>query len=113
MPCKPPGRAFWLRSPSVSPSSALRPLFWEHEGNRAIRLGQWKLVSKHPGGWELYDIAIDRAEQRDLAAQHPDRVRELSAQWDTWAKRALVLPLPVNSTAGKAAKKKTAAKIQE
>lgn len=84
-----------------------QPIFWEHEGNRAIRAGQWKLVSKHPGGWELYDISADRAEQRDLAAKHPDRVREMAAQWDAWAKRAGVLPWPVNSTVGKAAKKKS------
>jgi arylsulfatase A-like enzyme len=82
-----------------------QPIFWEHEGNRAIRVGQWKLVSKHPTGWELYDIAKDRAEQHDLAAKQPDRVREMSAQWDAWAKRAGVLPWPVNSTVGNAAKK--------
>ncbi len=90
-----------------------RPLFWEHEGNRAVRLGSWKLVSKHPGGWELYDLAADRAEQHDLAAKHPDRVRELSARYEAWAQRAHVLPWPVNSTVGKAAKKKNAAKSKE
>ena len=48
------------------------PLFWEHEGNRAIRSGDWKLVSKHPGVWDLYDIAADRAEMHNLAAEKPD-----------------------------------------
>jgi arylsulfatase len=85
-----------------------QPIFWEHEGNRAIRMGQWKLVSKHPGGWELYDIATDRAEQHDLAAKQPQRVQEMSAKWDAWAKRASVLPWPVNAAnnAKKAAKAK-------
>jgi arylsulfatase len=90
--------------PSVSPSPRL--LFWEHEGNRAIRSGRWKLVSKHPGGWELYDLEADRAEQNDLAAQQPDRVQQLAAQWQAWAKRAGVEPWPVNPLgAGKAGKK--------
>ena len=73
-----------------------QPLFWEHEGNRAIRTGDWKLVSKHPGAWELYDIAADRTEMHDLAAQQPERVKEMSAQWDRWAKRVGVMPWPLN-----------------
>ena len=64
-------------SPRPSFPAAPRPIFWEHEGNRALRLGQWKLVAKHPGGWELYDIAADRAEQHDLAASFPIA----SAKW--------------------------------
>ena len=77
-----------------------QPIFWEHEGNRALRDGNWKLVSKYPGGWELHDIANDRAEQHDLAAKFPDRVKTMSAQWDAWAQRAGVRPWPVNA-AGK------------
>ncbi len=73
------------------------PLFWEHQGNRAIRAGDWKLVSKHPGGWELYDLAADRTEMHNLAAQHPGRVKELSSQWETWAQRAGVLPWPLKN----------------
>jgi len=42
-------------------------IYWEHEGNRAVRQGKWKLVSKHPGQWELYDIEADRTELTDLA----------------------------------------------
>lgn len=103
-----------LISPSLSPSfsGSPRPIFWEHEGNRAIRVGQWKLVSKHPTGWELYDISADRAEQHDLAAKQPDRVREMSAQWDAWAKRAGVLPWPVNGTVSNAAKKAAKSKSE-
>jgi arylsulfatase len=77
------------------------PLFWEHEGNRAIRKGQWKLVSKHPGPWELYDMEADRTETRDLAAAQPVRVQSMAAAWDTWAKRVGVRPWPLNGGAGK------------
>jgi arylsulfatase A-like enzyme len=69
------------------------PLFWEHEGSRAIRDGRWKLVAKGPAdGWELYDLAADRTEQRDLAAAEPQRVQTLAAQWETWAREHRVLP---------------------
>jgi len=67
-------------------------LFWEHEGNRAARLGRWKLVSRHPEGWELYDLEADRTEMRNLAEQHPERVRELSRQYEQWARRCEVAP---------------------
>jgi arylsulfatase len=69
-------------------------LYWEHEGNRAIRVGDWKLVAKHKAPWELYDMQADRTELHDLAAKMPERVRELSAKWDAWADRAGVLPYP-------------------
>jgi len=75
------------------PLQRTRPLVWEHEGNRAIRDGRWKLVAKENQPWELYDLDIDRSESRDLAAQHPDRVQRMAADWDTWAARAHVLPL--------------------
>ena len=70
-----------------------QPLFWEHEGNRAIRSGNWKLVAKENQPWELYDMAADRSEMNNLAAQQPGRVKEMAAQWDAWAVRANVLPL--------------------
>jgi len=62
-------------------------LFWEHEGNRAVRSGQWKLVSRHDKGWELYDLEADRTELHDLAAKKPAVVQELTAKYDAWAKR--------------------------
>jgi arylsulfatase A-like enzyme len=74
------------------PLDRRQPLFWEHEGNRAVRSGNWKLVSSYRDPWELYDIAADRVERNDLAAQHPDVVATLAAQWEAWAKRANVDP---------------------
>jgi arylsulfatase A-like enzyme len=67
-------------------------LYWEHEGNAAVRHGRWKLVRKHPGPWELYDMDADRSELHDLAAWHPDKVGELEGLYQDWAKRCHVLP---------------------
>jgi arylsulfatase len=64
-----------------------RPLFWEHEGNKAVRLGDWKAVAERRGAWELYDLRTDRAESRDLAAQNPAKLRELTTLWQDWAAR--------------------------
>ena len=75
------------------PLARAQPLFWEHEANRAIRDGDWKLVAKEGQPWELYDLAQDRAELHDLASTEPDRVKTLAAKWDTFAARANVLPL--------------------
>jgi arylsulfatase A-like enzyme len=69
-------------------------LAWEHERNRAIRAGKWKLAALHGKPWELYDLEADRTEMNDLAAQMPDRVKELAALWEQWAKRTNVLPYP-------------------
>lgn len=70
------------------------PIYWEHEGNRAVRDGQWKLVSKHPGNWELYDLEADRTEMVNLATQHPDLVARLAGLYQAWADRSNVLPWP-------------------
>lgn len=68
-------------------------LYWEHEGNRAIRMGRWKLVAKGPAGsWELYDMDADRTELHDLAAERPQRVAEMTAEWEAWAKRVGAVP---------------------
>jgi arylsulfatase len=92
---------------SLLPAFAGQPLsrdalFWEHEGNAAVRAGDWKLVRQgREGSWELYDLAKDRTEQTDLAAIQPDQVKTLAAQWEAWAVRANVKPYPESST-GKA-----------
>ncbi len=75
------------------PLPRTRPLCWEHEGNRALRLGDWKLVAKEGEPWELYNLAADRSELTDLAPSQPDRVRALAAAWDAYAARCDVLPL--------------------
>ena len=71
------------------------PIFFEHEGNRAVRDGQWKLVAKGTrGAWELYDMEADRTEMHDLAEKEPKRLKAMVDQWEAWAKRAFVLPWP-------------------
>ncbi|MBA4148930.1 MAG: arylsulfatase [Verrucomicrobia bacterium] len=81
------------------------PLYWEHEGNRAIRDGKWKLVAMEDQPWELYDMEKDRTEMNNLAAREPKKVENLSREWDAWAERADVLPLgaykPAYRTPGK------------
>jgi arylsulfatase len=70
-------------------------LFWEHEGNAAVRVGEWKLVrSGRNGPWELYNLAQDRTELHDLASEETGRVKELRAKWQAWAERAQVMPYP-------------------
>jgi len=60
-------------------------LWWFHEGNRAIRAGDWKLVAARNNPWELYDLSEDRAETRNLADRLPDRVAQLSTLWNEYA----------------------------
>lgn len=74
----------WRR---VGKDSTDHPLFFEHEGNGAIRRGAWKCVRTHGGPWELYDMTTDRTETTDLASSHPDLVEELAAAWQQWAVR--------------------------
>ncbi len=70
-------------------------LFWEHERNRAVRVGNWKLVAKGArGAWELYDLSVDRAELNNLAETYPERVKSMAKRWERWAVRAKVKPYP-------------------
>ncbi len=67
-------------------------LYWEHEGNKAVRRGRWKVVTRHPGPWELYDMVTDRTEVNDLSSKQPELVKELSGLYQDWANRCLVTP---------------------
>ena len=61
-----------------------KPLFWEFEGKHAMREGKWKLLGQEGGAWELYDLSLDRAEQENLAAMHPERVKAMAARHTEW-----------------------------
>ncbi len=69
--------------PAIAKDGAIEreSLWWLHEGNRAIRVGNWKLVAAKDQPWELYDLPSDRSEMHNQAAEHPDKVRELEARW--------------------------------
>jgi arylsulfatase A-like enzyme len=79
-------------------------IFWEHEGNRALKFGNWKIVSKteknkvftekDQNAWELYDVQTDPSETKDLAIQYPQKVKELALVWEKEAIRTKALPWP-------------------
>lgn len=85
-------------------------LFFKHEGNRGLRVGDWKIVAAGPSSpWELYDLAHDRAEDHDLAAREPGRVHDLAAIWtradeEYQRQGATGKPLPRAGRAGAARK---------
>jgi arylsulfatase len=87
-----------LEGRSLRPAFENKPIerdaiFWEHEGNAAVRVGDLKLVRKGAKGpWELYDMKTDRTELHDLASQQPEKVAELKAKWLAWAERCNVNP---------------------
>ena len=90
-----------LQGVSIAPAFSGRkinrpnPIFWEHEGNRAIRIGKWKLVAKGArGAWELYDIDEDRTELNDLSEKQPGRAKEMANLWEAWAIEAKAKPWP-------------------
>lgn len=74
-----------------------RQIFMEHEGNRAVREGRWKLVALKDKPWELYDIEVDPTEMNDLAAREADRIARMVKAWEDWADRCSVRSRPVAS----------------
>ncbi|MEM6777554.1 MAG: arylsulfatase [Planctomycetota bacterium] len=85
-----------------------RVLYWEHEGNAAIRDDHLKLVRNgSQGEWELFNLAQDRTEQKDLSADRPRDVQRLKRMWQQWASSHQVLPKPTKSS-----KKKNQRKTQ-
>jgi len=80
-----------LRGQTCDPHPSLA---WALMGNRAIRQGEWKLVSgASDRRWELYNLAVDRTETDNLAARDPERVKAMAADWKTWARQCEV-PIP-------------------
>jgi arylsulfatase len=76
-----------------------QPLFWEHQGHRAVREGNWKLVSRYPENqWELYDLSSDPTELKDLSSAQPGKMEEMSAKYEAWAERCQVRPWALTKT---------------
>jgi len=71
-----------------SPRTEQDYLAWELFGNRAVRQGDWKLRWEYKpfgkGDWELFNLAKDPAERKDLAAQNPDKVKAMLAAWESY-----------------------------
>ena len=85
------------------------PIFWEHEGNRAIRIENWKLVAKGSNGeWELYDLEADRSELNNLSEKHPERAKQMAEKWEVWAIEANAKPWPWNRNKKSVGSKKKA-----
>jgi arylsulfatase A-like enzyme len=62
-------------------------LYWEHEGGRAARLGDWKIAAFKNKDWELFNLAEDRNKTNNLATKNPEKVNQLNALWMAWSKR--------------------------
>ena len=69
----------------------VQPIYWEHEGNAAVRVGDFKLVRKFNQDWELYHMEQDRTELHDLAARERPRVQALARSYEGWAQAAGVV----------------------
>jgi arylsulfatase len=102
-----------LEGKSLVPAFTNKPInrefiFWEHEGNRALRMGNWKLVSKtqkqrkftpaDENAWELYDMEEDPSESNNLAFKYPDKVKTMAALWEKEAQRTMAKPWPWDSS---------------
>ena len=72
------------------PLARTQPIFWEHEGNKAVRDGKWKLVMRHKLAWQLFDMDADRTEQHDVSKEHPEIASRLESAWTGWALRTYV-----------------------
>ncbi len=98
-----------IEGKSLVPAFANKPvnrdyIFWEHSANRAIRVGNWKAVSKtrkqktfgeaDENAWELYDLEKDPTEMKNLAKSNPEKTKELAQLWETEAIRTNAKPWP-------------------
>lgn len=66
------------------------PIYWEHEGNAAMRWGDWKLVREYKKPWELYDLSVDRTEMVDLANDRSTKRDQMIGMWEAWATKTQV-----------------------
>ena len=82
-------------------------LWWLHDGNRAIRIGDWKLVAAKGAPWELYDMKNDRAESNNLVSQMPEKAEALETQWNASAEQFSELVKETNSDQPNAKKQKS------
>jgi arylsulfatase len=64
--------------------SRSQPIFWEHEGNRAMRDDKWKIVSNLNEQWQLYNLENDRTELKDLSGEYPEKLNELINVYEKW-----------------------------
>jgi arylsulfatase len=99
-----PRDAVPLEGKSLRPTFANQPIereaiYWEHEGNRAVRQGNWKLVAKHNKDWELYDLSKDRIEANDLSKVQPEIVARMARMYEAYAQRTNVAPWPLPKNA--------------
>ena len=100
---------------SLVPAFAGKPiereaLFWEHEGNRALRDGDWKLVAKgseRPVGTLRHEARPHR-DERSRASAQSGRVKEMVATWDRWAERTHAVPWPWKPAYGTTARRVSA-----
>jgi arylsulfatase len=60
-------------------------LYWEHEGGKAVRVGDWKISALKNSNWELFDLSKDRSEANNLSAKYPEKVEQMNAAWIRWA----------------------------
>jgi len=76
----------WSRNDSI---------FWEHEGSRAMRYGEWKLVSEVGEEWELYNMTEDRTELNNLADKEKGRLLKMQKSYKEWMNRCGVEKWPI------------------
>ncbi len=69
--------------------------FWEHEGNRAVREGDWKLVALQKGDWELYNLSVDPFERNNLIEENPEKAKSLQSSYESWSQKHGVRPWPL------------------
>ncbi len=92
MPITNGGKPVTVRGKTLAPilagkqREAHEAIYWQYGSSRAVRQGDWKLVTPRGegDGWELYNIAADRSELVNLADKHPDRVVKMAAMWQAW-----------------------------